>query len=37
VVTVSSEINGDKLNKIRCEASRYFRNENQEYLKEKNE
>jgi hypothetical protein len=31
----SSEINGDNLNNIRCEASRYFRNKMREYLKDK--
>jgi hypothetical protein len=31
-----SEINGDNLNNIRCEASRNFRNKKREYLKEKN-
>jgi hypothetical protein len=30
-----SEINWDNLNNVRCEASRHFRNENREYLKEK--
>jgi hypothetical protein len=31
----SSEIKGDKLNNLRCEASRYFRNKKRAYLKEK--
>jgi uncharacterized protein YaaR (DUF327 family) len=31
----SSEINGDKLNNVRCEPSRYFRNKKREYLKDK--
>jgi hypothetical protein len=30
-----SEINGDNLNNVRCEASRYFRNKRREYLKDK--
>jgi hypothetical protein len=30
-----SEINGDNLNNIRCEVSRYFRNERRKYLKDK--
>jgi hypothetical protein len=30
-----SQINGDNLNSVRCEASRYFRNEKREYLKDK--
>jgi hypothetical protein len=30
-----SEINGDNLNKVRREASRYFRNKKREYLKDK--
>jgi hypothetical protein len=30
-----SEINGDNLNNVRCEASRYFRNKEREYLKDK--
>jgi 50S ribosomal subunit-associated GTPase HflX len=30
-----SEINGDNLNNVRCEASRYFRNKKKEYLKDK--
>jgi hypothetical protein len=30
-----SEINGDNLNNVRHETSRYFRNTNREYLKEK--
>jgi hypothetical protein len=30
-----SEINGDNLNNIRCEASRHFRNKKKEYLKGK--
>jgi hypothetical protein len=30
-----NEINGDNLNKVRREASRYFRNKKEEYLKEK--
>jgi uncharacterized protein YaaR (DUF327 family) len=30
-----SEINGDNLNNVRCEASRYFRNRKREYLKDK--
>jgi hypothetical protein len=30
-----SEINGDNLNNVRREASRYFRNEKREYLKDK--
>jgi hypothetical protein len=29
------EINGDNLNNVRCEASRYFRNRKREYLKDK--
>jgi hypothetical protein len=29
-----SEINGDNLNYVRCEASRYFRNKKREYLKD---
>jgi hypothetical protein len=29
------EINGDNLNNVRCEASRYFRNKKKEYLKDK--
>jgi hypothetical protein len=35
---VPSEINGDYLNNVRCvrcEASKYFRNKNREYLKDK--
>jgi chemotaxis methyl-accepting protein methylase len=28
------ETNVDKLNNVRCEASRYFRNKNREYLKD---
>jgi hypothetical protein len=32
---VPSEINGDNLNNLRCEASRYFRNKKREYLKDK--
>jgi hypothetical protein len=31
----SSEINGDNLKIVRYEASRYFRNEKREYLKNK--
>jgi hypothetical protein len=31
----SSEINGDNLNNVRCEASRHFRNKKTEYLKDK--
>jgi hypothetical protein len=31
----SSEINGDNLNNVRCEASRYFRNKEREHLKDK--
>jgi uncharacterized NAD(P)/FAD-binding protein YdhS len=31
----SSEINGDNLNNVRHEASRYFRNRKGEYLKDK--
>jgi hypothetical protein len=31
----SSEINGDNLNNVRREASRYFRNNKREYLKDK--
>jgi hypothetical protein len=31
----SSEINGDNLNNVRCEASRYFTNKKREYLKDK--
>jgi hypothetical protein len=31
----SSEINGDNLNNVRCEASRHFRNTKREYLKNK--
>jgi hypothetical protein len=30
-----SEINGDNLNNVRCEASRYCRNKKREYLKDK--
>jgi hypothetical protein len=30
-----SEINGDNLNEVRREASRHFRNEKREYLKDK--
>jgi hypothetical protein len=30
-----SEINGDNLNNVRCEASRYFRNTKKEYMKDK--
>jgi hypothetical protein len=30
-----SEINGDNLNNVRREASRYFRNNKREYLKDK--
>jgi hypothetical protein len=30
-----SEINGDNLNSVRREASRYFRNKKREYLKDK--
>jgi hypothetical protein len=30
-----SEINGDNLNNVRREVSRYFRNEKREYLKDK--
>jgi hypothetical protein len=30
-----SEINADNLNNVRCEASRYFRNKEKEYLKDK--
>jgi hypothetical protein len=30
-----SEINGDNLNTVRGEASRYFRNKKREYLKDK--
>jgi hypothetical protein len=30
-----SEINGDNLNNVRCEASRHFRNKKREYLKDK--
>jgi hypothetical protein len=30
-----NEINGDSLNKVRHEASRYFRNKKREYLKDK--
>jgi hypothetical protein len=30
-----SEINGDNLNNVRCESSRYFRNKKREYLKDK--
>jgi hypothetical protein len=30
-----SEINGDNLNDVRCDASRYFRNKKLDYLKEK--
>jgi hypothetical protein len=29
-----SEISGDNLNSVRCEASRYFRNKKREYLKD---
>jgi hypothetical protein len=32
---VTSEINGDNLNNVRCEASRYFWDKKREYLKEK--
>jgi hypothetical protein len=28
-----SELNGDNLNNVRCEASRYFRNKKRQYLK----
>jgi hypothetical protein len=28
-----SEINGDNLNNVRCEANRHFRNKKREYLK----
>jgi hypothetical protein len=35
VVKNRSEINGDNLNNIRHETSRYFRNKNREYLKDK--
>jgi hypothetical protein len=30
-----SEINGDNLRIVRCEASKYFRNKKREYLKDK--
>jgi hypothetical protein len=30
-----SEINGDNLNNVRCEANRHFRNKKREYLKGK--
>jgi hypothetical protein len=30
-----SEINGDNLNNVRLEASRYFRNKKREYLRDK--
>jgi hypothetical protein len=30
-----SENNGDNLNSVRCEASRYFGNKKREYLKDK--
>jgi hypothetical protein len=30
-----SEINGDKLNNVRCEASRYCKKKKREYLKDK--
>jgi hypothetical protein len=30
-----SEVNGDDLNNIRCDASRHFRNKKREYLKDK--
>jgi hypothetical protein len=30
-----SEINGDNLNNVRCEASRHFRNKKREHLKDK--
>jgi hypothetical protein len=30
-----SEINGDNLNNVRCEANRYCRNKKREYLKDK--
>jgi hypothetical protein len=30
-----SEINGDNLNKVTCEASRYFRNKKRKHLKDK--
>jgi hypothetical protein len=29
------EINGDNLNNVRCEASRYLRNKRREFLKDK--
>jgi hypothetical protein len=32
---ISSKINGDNLNNIRCEASRHFRNKKREYMKDK--
>jgi hypothetical protein len=31
-----SELDGDNLNDVRCEASSYFRNKMWEYLKDKN-
>jgi hypothetical protein len=30
-----SQINGDNLNKVRCEANRHFTNKNREYLEDK--
>jgi hypothetical protein len=30
-----SEINGDNMNNIRCEASRHFNNKKKEYLKDR--
>jgi hypothetical protein len=30
-----SEINGDNLNNVRCESSRYFKNKKREHLKDK--
>jgi hypothetical protein len=30
-----SEINGDNLNNVRCEADRYFRSKKREHLKDK--
>jgi hypothetical protein len=32
---VPSEINGDNMDNVRCEASRYFRNKKREFLKDK--
>jgi hypothetical protein len=30
-----NEVNGDNLSNVRCEASRYFKNKEKEYLKDK--